>query len=95
MLFITNARELDKLGKTDEAIDLIFDGIDNMLSSGKFKEVDDILKNVTINDWSDDLCLSFLAITLSAKSRLPSRGALFNKIKQRFANKEGILSGLE
>jgi hypothetical protein len=61
----------------DDAIDLVFDEIDDLLIAGKFADVDAILAE-TIDAAPRDLGLltAFLSITLAAREKLQRRDEL-------------------
>jgi hypothetical protein len=96
MKFLIRAQQLDKLKKTDEAIDILFNDIDKLLTAGFFKAADRIIDSPILDDLSPDLLVALLTITLAAKIHLPSRKKLFEKTKQKM--QEDIartLQGLE
>lgn len=96
--FIEQAKELDKQGHTDEAIDLIYDKIDEMLLAGYFHDVDLLLSTLSVSDLSMDLLLSILMATLPAKKRLVERDRFFKNVeqilRQRHELRDGLLIGL-
>ena len=97
--FVERAVRLDKSGKTDAALDLIYDNVDSLLSNGKYEELDLMLKNVDADLLPTDILLGLLTATLPAKTKLPSRSIFFRltemQIKTRAEWEEGILTGLE
>ena len=78
---------------TDNEIDIIYDRIDDLLSDGKFNEVDNMLKNLDVNRIDEDEMLSYLTITAAAKNILLNRKAFFEKVKTKLSPE--VLSGLE
>ena len=97
--FVERAVRLDKSGKTDAALDLIYDNVDSLLSNGKYEELDLMLKSVDADLLPTDILLGLLTATLPAKTKLPSRSNFFQltemQIKTRAEWEEGILTGLE
>jgi len=96
--FLDNARRLDNQGKTDAALDLIFDQIDEMMLAGQFAKVDQILKNLVPDNYSVELLLGLLTITSPAKNILTHRQEFFQQVEQtlhrRGENEDGLLFGL-
>lgn len=78
--FFDRVQAFSSLGKTDSAIDEIFDFIDRLLCDGSFSDVDKVLDKVDLDKISLDIALSFLTITMAAKTKLLSRAAFFDKI---------------
>jgi hypothetical protein len=96
---IIRARRLDEKGRTDAALDLIYDWVDEMLRNEKMVELDSALTKLSVADLSTDLLLGVLTATLPARNRLPSRSRLFAEIEKAIRNRgeyeEGLLTGLE
>lgn len=84
----------------ERVLDLIFKEIDNMLCKGKFSECDAGLREILPQAFSTTSQVGILAITLSARDHLPSRGQLFEKIVNVLTQREGkkkahaLLAGL-
>jgi len=97
--FVQRACRLDELDRTDTALDLIYDSVDELLCEGKFELLNSILSHTSVNTLSVDLHLAILTATLPAISRLPSRPRFFDEVEQvlryRGEFEEGLLSGLE
>ncbi len=97
--FLDNANRLDKRGQTDAALDIIFDQIDETLLSGEFDRVDRILVEITPDDFSVELLLGLLTVTLPAKNRLCNRASFFKQVRhslhERGETDEGLLVGLD
>ena len=97
--FILRAQRLDNHGRTDAALDLIYDSIDDLMRNEEFPRLDSILARISITDLSTDILLGILTATLPAKSRLPARAELFNAIEQTIQQRgeyeEGLLIGLQ
>ena len=69
--FFDRARRLDDLGRTDSALDVVYNHVDEMLLAGKFSEVDGRLSSTECDEYSVDLLLALLTITYAAKRHLP------------------------
>ena len=97
--FLVHADRLDKHGKTDTALDIIYDQIDEMLRAGKFADVNDCLRNVATDNHSVHILLALLTITLAAKRKLPDRAAFYARtvatLKSRGELEDGLLIGLD
>lgn len=64
--------------KTTQALDILYDNIDNLLLEGEFDYVDGFLcKPPLVMD--TDLILGLLTITLSAKNKLPHRKSFYKE----------------
>lgn len=86
-------RQLNQLAQnkyTDQAIDLIYDYIDDRLLDGNFAHVDFVLEDIDMGRLPTVLHLSFLTVTLAAKSKLNNRTRFFDKAFNRVACKEGL-----
>jgi hypothetical protein len=97
--FVEHANRLDKLGKSDAALDLIYDRIDTLLLSHRYGDVDLMLREVSPELLSVDVLLGLLTSTLPARTKLPARAAFFAKVEREIrrtgAWEDGLLSGLE
>jgi hypothetical protein len=96
--FLRRAQRLDARGQTDAALDLLYDGFDELLRSGGFSEVDLILTDIAVDDYSVDILLGVLTATLPARSRLIARSSFYRSvaesIQRRGEAEEGLLTGL-
>ena len=83
----------------EKILDAIYDGVDSMFKSGKFKECDDLLRSLNVDTISTDVLLGYLTSTLPAKSKLPYRPEFYKKveetIRQRKEYEPDLLRGLE
>jgi len=71
----------------ERAIDVVFNTIDDLLLAGEFDSVNQMLQDLIefgVERLSDTLIVAFLTITLAAKSKLPARQPLFDKIEKHF-----------
>jgi len=83
----------------DAAIDVIFDKIDQMLTDGKFTEVDDILREIDVEKMKMVYLIGFLTITYAAHSKLVERDIFFERVsghleKTEPERREAVLVGL-
>jgi len=97
--FVRRAQRLDEHGRTDAALDLIYDSIDQMLRNGQFSDLDTLLVRLPTNTLSADMLLGVLTATLPARSRLSNRMEFFHNVeaslKERGEFEDGLLTGLE
>lgn len=97
-IWLVRVSELDRTGKFDNAIDLVFSNVNRMLSLGKFADVNVLLKTFDVRHFSINVLLAFLTITLCAKHKLTERPLLFERVKNHLiatnTYEEAILAGL-
>lgn len=97
--FIDRARRLDEQGQADAALDLLYDSIDELLKTGKFNEVDEILSQMDVSEYSADILLGVLTATLPARDELKSRPQFFREVEQSLRRRgeyeDCLLVGLE
>lgn len=97
--WLLKASELDKAGNCDEALDVIYDNVDNLLTEGNFSEINKILGMVDITGLSDDVILGILTSTLPARDRLENREYFFQIAKKYMLSQgkfgEEIFAGLD
>jgi hypothetical protein len=67
----------------DEAIDLLFTKINELLINKEFECCDALLKAIQIKRLNVDLLISLLSITLSAANKLPFRKELVINVEKR------------
>lgn len=99
MPFMDETRQLDETGRTDDALDLLFDAIDEMMWNDRFGELDSLIAGLDASEYSIDVLLGVLTATLPAKERLPARPKLYEDIEtvldRRDQLEDGLLAGLE
>lgn len=99
MNFLEKLYQFDK-NKIDSTIDFIFDYFDDAFLNNNFQECDDILEKLDLNKIPIVLMISFLTITLAAKSKLKNRINFYKKVEEKIKEKEpeklkDLLYGLE
>jgi len=77
--------ELVASNKTDDAMDLLYDVVDDLLSSDSFSLCDRMLTNIELGRMNADLMIGALSITLPAKSSLPARTKFLERVEQELA----------
>jgi tetratricopeptide (TPR) repeat protein len=85
--------------RREDATDLVFEKIDELLQGAEFDRCDEILRRLDVHRLSTSLMVAFLSITLAAKSELGARAALVDRIEARLreiepSRLEGLLTGL-
>lgn len=83
----------------EDAIDLLYDNVDEMLLADKMSECDAILRTIDISRLEGKLMVGVLSITLAAREHLPYRAVLVAEIEEHFRltdpeNVEALVSGL-
>jgi len=81
----------------------VLDKIDTMFHKSQFQEVDDIIKTIDINKYSEDVLVGFLSVcSLSRKfvqSKLPSYPDFYKRVFKRFSSEgedvEAIMHGFD
>lgn len=79
----------------DESLDELYASIDEDMRAGRFFLIEVILTEFDPTVETIDIALGLLTITLAAKSRLPHRRILFEKLEKIVADPEITLAGLE
>ncbi|MCA9182226.1 MAG: hypothetical protein KDA51_12260 [Planctomycetales bacterium] len=69
--------------REEEAADIVFEKIDDLLCAGQFRRCDELLQMVDVKRLDTKVMLSFLAITLAAKDKLPGRRSLVQHVENR------------
>lgn len=84
-----------------EAMNLVYDTMDDLLCENKFAECNSILQETDISSTSIDILVALLIITAAAKSRIPYRSEFLNKVSDELINRgesekerDVILAGL-
>jgi hypothetical protein len=97
--FLDPILRLEAKGNTDSALDLLYDKVDELLKTGEFEKLNQILADSSPEELSIDMILGLLTSSLPARSKLPARADFFEKseaaIKSRGEYEDGLLSGLE
>jgi len=94
---IERLRELEATSR-DQALDLLYDEIDDFLTESKFDELNQLLANVRVESLSIHLLLGLLTATLPARSKLSAREELRTRVeidlRQRGIYRDSLLAGL-
>ncbi len=86
LTWLNKAKDIDRVGKSDEALDIVYDNIDKMLSNNNFIGVDSLLSEIDINEYSVDMLLGLLTSTLPAKNKLENRKYLLELATENVLN---------
>ena len=87
---------------TDKKLDVIFREVDELCHAGKFKDLNEMLREIDVEKEDLTILIGYLTITSAAKRFLHERKELYRKVFHRlvFKDKEsaeriyGLLSGL-
>jgi len=71
--------------KIDDAMDLLYDVVDELLSAHSFPICERMLTNIDLGRLNADLLIGVLSITLPAKSVLPARAQLLQRVEEQLA----------
>ena len=97
--FVQRASRLDQAGHQDAALDLLYDGIDELMRCGEFEQLDAVLARLAPTALSTNLLLGVLTATLPSRRSLPARRAILPVIEQALRSRgdyaEGLLTGLD
>lgn len=83
----------------EDAIDLLYDNVDDLLLAGKMQECDAVLRTLDLSRLESHLMVGLLSITLVASDHLPHRKTLVVAIEEHFMatepeNVEALMGGL-
>jgi hypothetical protein len=98
--WLDDVYSLVKEGRNSDAIDVLFDAIDDMFLDGEFERCNEALEAVRIELLNPTLIVAVLSVTLAAAEHLPYRETLFERSAERLAviasemDMDGLLSGL-
>jgi len=86
--------------RPDEAVDILFDHVDDLLIAGQFTKCDELLQTIDLKRLDANLIVAVLSITLAAAEHLPYRERLLVRVKERLSiiasgRVERLLSGLD
>ena len=96
--FVGHAQQLDRDSETDQALDVIFDAMDDAFLDGNFSFVDDALERFNIGKCSVALLVGILTVTGPARSKLTKRKKFRDLVETSFRDRgrydERLLRGL-
>ncbi len=75
-------------GDDESAADIVVDVVDELLSASDFSRCDELLQMVDVKRLNPNLLITFLAVSLPAKQKLPSRSQLLRRTETRLAELE-------
>jgi len=97
--WVESSISLERAGQREKALDVLFDHIDDLLLSSKFRECDITISSMPVERLSNAQLLTVLTATAAAKDHLPSRAFFYERTKavlhSRSADANSLLSGLE
>lgn len=96
---LADARSLEHVGRTQDAVNLIHRVLDAALRDGQFQAIDQMLERMDADLEGVDMLLSVLTATLPARDTLAHRAALFHAVERTLRSRAllepGLLDGLE
>ena len=75
---------------TDKQMDEIYDEIDTLCHESKWREIDNILREIDVDNQQLDYLLAYLTITFCVQDKLNYRAEFFHKCESRFAELAGL-----
>jgi hypothetical protein len=91
-----------ELERPNDALDILFDHVDDMLLDGEFEQVNALIEQLDFEalGMGIDLVIGVLSITLAAAPLLPARAALYDRAVCRLevlspGRVDRLLSGLD
>lgn len=95
---VLRAQELASLGSPELGLDIVYDAVDELMSTGQFAQISSSISRLDAGDIDVDILIGVLTATLPAKSRLPTRDRLVslvgNRLRELNENVAEVLSGL-
>lgn len=96
---LADARSLEHVGRTQDAVNLIQRAFDAALRGGQFQAIDQVLERMDADLEGVDMLLSVLTATLPARDVLAHRATLFQAVERTLRSRAilepGLLDGLE
>lgn len=83
--WIEQSIEFEKSGKGEEALDVIFDNIDELLLSSKYKQCSSVLASLPVDRLSNAQLLTALTASSAARDRLSGRKVLYSRVEKILA----------
>ena len=98
-LWLNDVYSLVAADGPDDAIDVLFNNIDDMLLAGDFARCDDLLMVIDPKRLDTNLLVAALSITKAAAEKLPTRARFVQRVERRVGELaperlESLLSGL-
>jgi len=97
--WIERSIELQRAGEIEQALDVIFDNLDELLQSSKYEQCSFALASLPVGRLTDAQLLTALTATAPARHQLPGRKPFFSRVERtltaRGVDVERLLSGLQ
>ncbi len=93
--WLQKAVELEKNGEVDDALDLVFEKVDNYLKEGKFELIDNLISEIDTRKFTPDVLLTLLTVSYSAINELSNWGILLNKVHGFYRAKDFLTESLD
>lgn len=97
--WLTEIYALVKAGNPDDALDILFRQIDELLVLDQASQCEDILRSIDLQKLDSNLLVGLLSITLPIASTSTARAKVFERIERRFrldfpSRADRLLAGL-
>lgn len=97
--FVDRALDLERLGKNEESLDLVYEAVDELLRKGEFSELNSILWTLNVEVLPLRILLGVLIATFPAASKLPERQNLLaaarSFLSEQRSDVDELLAGLD
>jgi hypothetical protein len=88
-------RRLVAEGRSDEALDIVFDVLDRWMTEGRFGEVDAVLAAVNLDDCDLTVAMGYVTAGSWAREHLPSYAAFVARVRPWMVARVGEMLAAE
>ena len=92
-------KKLDRPVEADDALDISYELIDDLLHAREFASCASQLEGVDVSLYSIDVLLTLLTATLPARSKIGTRASFFKRVEDELRRRgeleDGLLDGLK
>ncbi len=82
---LTELYRLGKLGKTDAALDLLYDTLDDLLLDHRYAECEKYLRDIDPEELPNAVLVGLLTITFAARNFLRERSSAYGRIAKKLS----------
>ncbi len=82
---ISNAIKLEQSGEVRKALDLLYKIIDELIQNNNFKDCDEFIKDLDVNELNTHLLIGIFTITAPYANQLHNREDLFARVQSRLS----------
>jgi len=79
--WLDKVMQLDREGQVDDAIDIVYENMDELLLDGKYQAAGEILEHIECDQLSEYLLIAFATITLTKKKIIPKRDDFMARVR--------------